>query len=96
MGKLDAILAQNVSADLIITADTLIALDDRIFEKPKDRNDAYETLKTYSGKTLKVITAVAFQINHEIKKSFCEVSLLTMLDLTDEMINGYLDENSWM
>ncbi len=44
----------------LITADTVVAIDDRILGKPKNLNDARQMLLTLSGRTHQVITAVVF------------------------------------
>ncbi len=43
---------------LLITADTVVVLDDTIFGKPIDEDDAKQMLHQLSGKTHKVITGV--------------------------------------
>lgn len=57
--------------EIIITADTIVLLDNKIYGKPKDKLDAYNMIKTLSGKTHQVITGVCCyskdkQINIEI------------------------------
>ncbi|MGH1362230.1 MAG: Maf family protein [Calditrichia bacterium] len=46
-----------VTADLIISADTIVAMEGQIFEKPASREEATVTLKQLSGKTHQVISA---------------------------------------
>lgn len=51
-------VAEAFSSGAILAADTTVALDGRIFNKPKDLNDAYRTLQQLSGKTHTVLTGV--------------------------------------
>eukprot|EP00271_Cylindrocystis_brebissonii_P014386 TRINITY_DN35734_c0_g1_i1.p1 TRINITY_DN35734_c0_g1~~TRINITY_DN35734_c0_g1_i1.p1 ORF type:complete len:229 (-),score=22.16 TRINITY_DN35734_c0_g1_i1:340-1026(-) len=44
---------------LVIAADTIVELSGRIFEKPLDKQDAFNTLRTLSGKKHRVFTGVA-------------------------------------
>ena len=44
--------------EIIITADTIVLLDNKIYGKPKDKLDAYNMIKTLAGKTHQVITGV--------------------------------------
>jgi septum formation protein len=44
--------------EIVLSADTLVFLDDEIIGKPKDREDAFQMLQKLSGKTHKVITGV--------------------------------------
>lgn len=48
----------NTFPDLIIGADTVVALDQKIYEKPKDKEHAFRTLSELSGKTHYVHTGV--------------------------------------
>ena len=45
--------------DLIIGADTVVTMDGRIYEKPKDEEDAFFMLSTLSGQRHTVFTGVA-------------------------------------
>lgn len=49
--------------EIIITADTIVSLDDEIFEKPTDIDDAYRMILTLSGRTHQVHTAVVLKSN---------------------------------
>src|SRR5262249_10242665 len=45
----------------VLGADTTVALDDDIFGKPHDREEGLNMLQRLSGRTHKVLTAVALQ-----------------------------------
>ncbi len=46
---------KNINEDaIVIAADTIVTLDNKILGKPKDENDAFEMLKLLSGKTHRV------------------------------------------
>lgn len=80
--------------DLIIGADTVVALDGKIFGKPKDREDAFNMLTELSGKTHSVFTGVTL-INGEKTLTFCEETKVTFYPLTENEINRYLDTNEF-
>ncbi|MBF7073706.1 septum formation protein Maf [Glaciecola sp. MH2013] len=44
---------------LVIGSDTIVALGNRIFGKPKDRSDSINILRTLSGKEHEVLTSIA-------------------------------------
>ncbi|XP_069110192.1 probable bifunctional dTTP/UTP pyrophosphatase/methyltransferase protein [Argopecten irradians] len=46
------------SPDLIISADTVVMQDNLIFEKPKDRQDAFNMIMRFSGRKHSVCTGV--------------------------------------
>lgn len=75
---------------LVLSCDTIVCLDGKIYGKPKDRIDAYNTLKTFSGKTHEVVSGVAI-MSESINVSMYVKSNVTFKTLTDEDINSYLD-----
>lgn len=79
--------------DLIITSDTLVILDDKMYGKPKDRQEAINTLKSLSGKTHKVITGVTFKTK-ALTQSFSETTQVTFKSLKEEDIIFYVDHFS--
>lgn len=76
--------------DLIITSDTLVILEDKMYGKPKDRQEAIYYLKSLSGKTHKVITGVTFKTKTQMQ-SFSETTLVTFKSLKEEDIIYYID-----
>lgn len=77
---------------VIIGADTVVVLDNKILEKPKTPENAKEMLRSLSGKTHRVVTAIAVidtKTGKNIVKSV--VSEVTFNILTDEMIDFYVD-----
>lgn len=82
---------------LIIGADTIVVLDNKIFGKPKDYQDAKRILQTLSNTTHEVITGVALY-NKNIEKLVTdfEATKVTIHKLPDTMIEEYLAESSFM
>ena len=54
-------LQRNLPQAPVLAADTTVALEGRIFEKPVDRREAAEMLERLSGRTHDVLTAVALK-----------------------------------
>ena len=75
--------------ELLITADTIVYLDNRVIGKPKDENEAIRMLHTLSGRTHKVITGVSLSTT-ERTKAFAAVSLVTFAPLSEEEIDYYV------
>lgn len=75
---------------LIITADTVVVAEGRILGKPSDRDDAYNMLRTISGKTHQVYTGVCI-LSKDKQKHFSVCTDVTFKDLTDEEIYHYID-----
>ncbi|MBR3833038.1 MAG: septum formation protein Maf [Lachnospiraceae bacterium] len=79
---------------LVIGADTIVAIEDRILGKPKDRADAYDMMKLLSGKTHQVYTGVTVVSSGDTKSNihtFNECTDVTFYEITDDEINEYLD-----
>lgn len=87
--KAEAYKQQMRQDELIITADTVVCVDDTILGKPKDADDAAAMLRLLSGKTHQVITGVTL-LTSEQEKTFSVVSDVTFDDLSDEEIAYYV------
>ena len=74
---------------LIITADTIVYLDGKVFCKPHDAEDAKMMLKNLSGRTHEVITGVTL-MTKEYHKSFAVTSRVTFDYLKKDEIEYYV------
>lgn len=85
-------VANNNKESLVIGADTIVVINDRILGKPKNEEEAYNMIKLLSGKTHCVITGFAL-INLSLNKKVidCEVSQVTFKELSEECIKDYLN-----
>lgn len=78
------------SNQLVITADTIVCVDDWILGKPVDRADAFNMLKALSGRSHQVISGVCLQ-SVEKKVSFSTITHVHFKVLSDEEINYYIE-----
>jgi septum formation protein maf len=79
---------------IIIAADTIVALEDTILGKPKDKEDARLMLEKISGKKHKVYTAVCvFNSRLKTHKSFVEETAVEVAELSKEDIDFYLSKD---
>jgi len=76
---------------VILAADTVVVLDERIIGKPKHRQDAIEILQALSGKTHRVITGVVL-LHNETEVAFADVTEVCFHDITIEQIEFYVDK----
>ena len=89
--KMEQIAKNNVN-EFILAADTVVELNEKVFGKPKNREEAFKFLKTLSGKVHKVITAYVFKnISKNILIKEVVVSEVKFFDLDNDTINWYLD-----
>ncbi len=77
--------------DLIISADTIVVYNNKIFNKPKDELEAIEMIKTLSGKTHQVITGFSL-INLSNNKKIVDfvVSEVKFKNLSNQTILDYI------
>lgn len=74
---------------IIITADTVVILENSIIGKPENEEDAFRILKALSGKMHSVITGVCIRRN-EIELEVESITKVYFETVTDEEINFYL------
>lgn len=75
--------------DVIVAADTLVFLDDRVLGKPKDHAEAQEMLKALSGRCHRVYTGVCLYKNGEyLTKS--EMTEVYFREISPEEILDYI------
>ncbi len=89
--KADAYKHFVTAESVLVTADTVVVIDNQILGKPKDKVAAKEMLRMLSGRTHKVITGVAIVSDSE-RTSFSVKTKVTMRSLTDEMIEYYVEK----
>jgi len=73
----------------VLSADTEVVLDSRIFGKPADAADATRMLKLLSGKTHEVLTAVAVRLGDQTEVEV-SVSKVAFRELTPTEIDHYV------
>lgn len=87
--KADAYRSQMKPNTLLITADTIVWLDGKVYGKPHDEAEACEMLRALSGRTHTVITGVTLTSACWCK-SFAVSTEVTFAALTDEEIGYYV------
>lgn len=82
------------AGDIVLCADTTVALGRRILGKPDDRAQAETFLRAMSGRRHKVITAVAVKRGDKIWERDV-VSTVSMKSLAEDELRAYLDTGDW-
>ncbi|MGF1924423.1 MAG: Maf family protein [Bacteroidia bacterium] len=80
----------DVEDSLVITADTIVALDGKILGKPEDHAHAKEMLRDLAGTKHEVYTGVALVSAGQIH-SFYEVTEVLCREVSDDEIDFYID-----
>ena len=87
-------VSERVGDGILLGADTVVALGNDLFNKPRDVSEAVGMLSTLSGKTHRVITGMAFlvvregRVMEEIEEHV--VTRVTMRSIPDEDIRDYV------
>lgn len=93
--------------DLVIGADTVVSMDGKIFEKPRDHQNAFEMLSRFSGRSHTVFTGVILitpnkeqgdgdSENGLTVHQFHEATDVFMTKLTPDIITSYIATNEPM
>ena len=89
--------AQAVKAspdEIVLCADTTVAVGRRILGKPEDATEAAQFLRLMSGRRHRVVTAIAVRKGDKIWEREV-VSQVKMKSLSDKEIAGYVATNDW-
>lgn len=88
--KSDAYFEEMAEDEIIITSDTTVIKDKRLYNKPENENDAKAMLSDFSDSYHKVITGVCIR-SREKKISFDSESLVKFKKLEEDEINYYIE-----
>ncbi|KZY06019.1 MULTISPECIES: Maf family protein [unclassified Sulfitobacter] len=80
--------------DIVLCADTTVALGRRILGKPEDAAEAERFLRLMSGRRHKVITAVCVKRGEDVWERDVQ-STVQMKVLSDNELRGYLATGDW-
>ncbi len=90
LSELKANAFRELSADeILLTADTIVAIENQILGKPKDEKDAVKMLQTLSGKTHQVYTGITVKnLNKTITET--DIADVEFDQISEEEINFYV------
>ena len=77
--------------EILVTSDTLVWHNEKALGKPKDKQEAFEILKSLSNATHEVITSVCFKTKTKSEVIY-EITEVTFNELTDEAIDYYIEK----
>ena len=77
---------------IIIAADEVIFLDNKMYEKPKSREEAFNNMKEISGKTVKAITGITIIDMYQDRiVTVNDTTEVLFNEMTDDEIRWYVD-----
>jgi septum formation protein len=75
--------------ELLITADTVVVLDETVLGKPVGEADAHRMLRALSGRAHRVISGVCVTTSDRCE-SFADTSIVHFAELSDDEIDYYI------
>ena len=88
--KSDAYPDELLDGDILLTADTTVVMEGRVFGKPADREEAIEMIAQLSGRSHTVITGVTIRSNSSLMQ-FASHTDVWFRELIREEIEYYVD-----
>ena len=93
LAELKSVKVSNKYPDqLVLGADSVISLDQKLINKPNSRNEAYSILKLLNGKKHYLISSVCISKNGSMIWNYTDKSELKMKNLSDKELKSYLSE----
>ena len=93
LAEIKSIKISNKKPDyLVLGADSVISLNDKLINKPKSRKEAYSILKKLNNSVHYLISSVCISKNGSMIWNHTDSSELKMKNLNDEMLKKYLDK----
>jgi septum formation protein len=75
----------------VVGSDSTVTVGERLFDKPRSREEAAEHLRLFSERTMELTSAVALAKDGGIVWDHSEIARLHVRPLTEQFIEGYLD-----
>ena len=87
--KAKKVAERHADDEIVISADTVVVIDGKIIGKPKDKEDAFNIIKSLSGRTHEVYTGFTVCGKGRTKTDF-EVTKVHFKELCDDDIRRYV------
>ena len=93
--KANSVSSQINEKAIIIAADTVICMGNKIFEKPKNKQEAFDNMKYMSGKSNFALTGVTIKDLYQNKElSFVDSTEVYFRNISDDDISWYVQNES--
>jgi septum formation protein len=91
LAEVKALSVSRIRPGLVIGADQMLALGERVFDKPQSREEARDQLRALSGQTHQLLNAAVVARDGVAIWRQITVPVLKMRPLSDAFIESYLD-----
>lgn len=95
--KANSVASQITDKALIISADSIIYMDNKKFEKPKSKAEGFENIKKMSGKINYAVTGVTIKDLYKNKEiSFTDITKVYFKNVSDKDIAWYVENEKYL
>ena len=95
--KANSVASQITDKALIISADSIIYMDNKKFEKPKSKEEGFENIKKMSGKVNYAITGVTIKDLYQNKEiSFTDITEVYFKNVSDKDIAWHVENEKYL
>ena len=95
--KANSVASQVKDKALIVAADSIIYMDNKKFEKPKSKEEAFENIKKMSGKVNYAVTGVTIKDLYKNKEiSFSGTTDVYFKNVTTQDISWYVENEKYL
>lgn len=95
--KANSVASQITDKALIISADSIIYMDNKKFEKPKSKKEGFENIKKMSGKVNYAVTGVTIKDLYQNKEiSFTDITEVYFKNVSDKDIAWYVENEKYL
>jgi len=96
--KVESVIRMTLQINMpwILGADTLISLNETVYGKSSDREEAKRMLQSFSGTTHQVITSIClFNAATQFISTKTSTSLVTFMEIDNNQIDEYIKTGEW-
>ena len=90
--KAEAVAKKLNEPAVIVSADTVVYMDGKVYEKPKSKDEAFKSMKEMSGKKTYVYTGMTVKDTYQNKSiTDVDVCVVYVKEMTDDEIEWYVE-----
>ena len=90
-----ALAAAPAPGELVVGVDTIVALDGRIYGKPRDEDEAAATTRALAGRTHVVISGLALVEDGKPPQTHAALTHVSFRDLDEALVRWYVATGEW-
>ena len=95
--KANSVASKVQEKSIIVSADSVIYMDGKIFEKPKTKEEAFQNMKSMSGRVNYGVTGITIKDLYQNKEiTFSDTVEVHFKEISDNDIKWYVDNDKYI